>query len=181
MPFRMRFAQGIDGATGEGTSLVESALFVLGAVQRYGNDEQACWSIGGKLRNGRSEHRAKAAGGGMDAIVFERMDSGAHPAVVSAEGNGARKGRRRKAAGTAKLCGGYGRDGRLVERVAATFADRASMDGNFSPACVTDWNGRELRQRGAAEGTGGGKECGTNCVQRTSEDARNGAPTGCLR
>jgi hypothetical protein len=117
----------------------------------------------------------------MDAVVFQRVDGGAHAAFVGSERYGADKGRRREAAGAAKVRSLNFLDGRLVEGAAAPLADWAVVDRNFSPAGVTNWNGREMRQRGAAERTGGGKEGGTHCVQRTSKYARYGAPTGGLR
>jgi hypothetical protein len=158
MPVGMRFAQNVDGALCEGSGLVEAALSVLGAVQWYGNDEQFGGRIGCKLSDGGSENDAKRAGSGMDAVVLQRMDGGAHAAIIGSERDSACKGRRREAAGAAKMRGGISFDCGLVEGVTTTLAHGAVMDGNFSPAGITNWNGREMRQQGAAESTGGGKE-----------------------
>jgi hypothetical protein len=38
-----------------------------------------------------------------------------------------------------------------------------------------------MRQRGAAESAGSRKEGATQTIYGTSENSRNGAPTGCLR
>ncbi len=152
-PVGMRFAQGLDGALCEGSGLVEAALLVLGAVQWYGNDQQFGGRIGCKLSDGGSENGAKTASRGMDTVVLQRMDGGAHAAIIGSERDSACKGRRRKAAGAAKMRGEISFDRGLVEGVTTTVAHGAVMDGNFSPAGITNWNGREMRQRGAAEST----------------------------
>jgi hypothetical protein len=133
------------------------------------------------LSNRHREHRAEPLGGWRHSIVFQSMDGCAHAAIVRSKGNCAHKRWRREAACAAELRRRQDLDGRLVKAVAATQANGSGVERNFSPARVTNWNGRELWQRGAAQSAGSGKEAGTDCVQRTSENPRNGAPTGCLR
>lgn len=171
----------VDGGFGESTGLVETALLVLRAMEWHGNDKHVSWRIRGELNDGGGEHRSEPAGRRMDAVVLQSMDCCAHPAVIGAERNCTCKRRRCQAAGAAELRRNDAFKGGLVKVVPASPAHRAVMDRNFCPASITNWGGRELRQRGAAESTGGRKEGGTDCVQRTSKNARNGAPTGCLR
>ena len=181
MPGGMRFVERVEGVPRQDTGLVEAALAVLGAMQRHGYDEQLCGRIGSKLGNAGSKQFAEPAGSRMNAVVLERVDGGAHAAVVRAEGNSALERRRREAAGAAELrrCDAF--DGRLVKIVAAEEANRAGVDRNLSPAGSANWNGGKLRQGGTAESTGSRKEGGTDCVEGTSKNARNGAPTRCLR
>ena len=56
----------------------------------------------GELRDRVGQHLPKPLRGRMQAAVFERVDGLTHVALVEAVGNGADKGRRRQAAGTAK-------------------------------------------------------------------------------
>jgi len=81
----MRFAPGGDGALGQCRGLVEAALFMLCAVKRHGNDEPGGRRVGGKLSDGGSEHRAEAAGCGMDALILQGVDSGVRAAVIGSE------------------------------------------------------------------------------------------------
>ena len=116
----------------------------------------------------------------MKPIVFQRMNGVAHPAFIRTEGDGAHERRRGEPAGAAR------RDLRRrlerAQRVAAARRSRARPEsGNLGPASIANWNGRKVRQRGAAESAGGGKEGTTDRVHRTSEYARHGAPRGCLR
>jgi hypothetical protein len=150
-------------------------------MQRHGDDEQFGCSGRHQLGNCRRKKQAEPRGSRVNPVVFKGMNGAAQAAIVGCESNGALKGRRGKSAGTAKMRGKDAFDGRLVKNVAAAEAGGTVVGGYFSPAGITDWNGRELRQRRAAEGAGARKESGTDCVQRTSKNARNGAPTGCLR
>ena len=103
--------------------------------------------------------------------------------VIGPEGDGANKGRRHEPADPAEarrsralFSGGDGRASRRSD------AQTRSADGRkFAPAGITNWHGRELRQRGAAESAGGRKKGATNGIHRTSEHARHGAPAGSLR
>ena len=95
--------QCIDGALCQGSSLVEAALFVLCPVERNGDNEQFSGSIGDELRDRRGKYRAKTTGGGMYPVVLQRVNGGAHPAVVCSKRHGTCKGRRRKAAGAAEM------------------------------------------------------------------------------
>lgn len=181
MPAGMRLMKRVDGALGKGACLVEAALFVFGAVEWHGNDKHLSGRIRSELNHGRGEHRAEPARRWMDAVVLQSMDGCAHATVVGTERNGACKRWRGEAASAAELRGNDAFDWRPVKVVPASPADGAVMHRNFSPAGIANWGGRELRQGRTAEGAGGRKEGGTDCVQRTSKDARNGAPTGCLR
>ena len=60
----------------------------------------ASWS---ELSDGGGEHAAEPSGGGMDAVVLERVNRFAHAAVIGAEGYGAHKRWRCEAAGTAEM------------------------------------------------------------------------------
>lgn len=77
--------KGIDGGFRQGTGLVETALPVLGAVERHRNDEKAVGHIKGKLRDGCCEHGPEAAGSGMDTVVLQSVNGGAHATFVGAE------------------------------------------------------------------------------------------------
>ena len=164
MPLGVGLAEGIDRMAGECARLVEPALLLLGAMQGYGNDQHFRSCVGSKPSNRSGKHGAHPPGCGMDAAVFERMDSFAHAAVVCSEGDGSGKRGRREAAGAAKMRGCNGFDWRGVERIAAEAADEAGGDRNFCPAGITNWNGRKPRQRGAAKSAWGGEERGTECV-----------------
>ena len=59
-------------------------------------------SLAGKLRDRLGQHASEPLGGGVQAIVFEGVNSLAHAALVNAVRNGADKGRGRQAAGAAK-------------------------------------------------------------------------------
>ena len=85
MPSGMRFAERVDGAFREDTGLVESALSVLGAMERHWNNKQLCWCIGSELGDGGSKHRAQPNGDRVDAIVLESVNGGAHASVVGAK------------------------------------------------------------------------------------------------
>ena len=87
---------------GKRARLVESALRVLGAVQRHGNHEQIGGSLAGELRDRVGQHLPKPLRGRMQAAVFERVNGLTHVALIEAVGNGADKWRRRQAAGAAK-------------------------------------------------------------------------------
>ena len=87
---------------GERAGLIESALRVLGAMQRHRNDKHFGGSLAGKLRDRLGQHASKAFRRGMKMIVFEGVNGFPHPAVVNAKGDGADEGRRRKTACAAK-------------------------------------------------------------------------------
>ncbi len=90
-PAGMRLMQRVNSAPSECAGLVEAALPVLGAMKRDRNDEKLCWRIGSELSDGGCERDAEPAGDPMDAIVLERVNGGAHAAVIGAEGYGAHK------------------------------------------------------------------------------------------
>ena len=85
MPRRMRLLQRIEGVLCQGMSLVESALAMLGAMERHRNDEH----LGGRFRQELcdccGEHVSKAVGCRMHAVAFKCVNRRAHAAVVSAE------------------------------------------------------------------------------------------------
>jgi hypothetical protein len=105
----------------------------------------------------------------------------AHAPVVCTEGDRSHKGRRREPAGATQMRRRNALDRRGVKLVSASTAYGTVMDCDFSPAGITNWNGRELRQGGSAKRTGGGKNGAANCIQRTSENAYDRTPTGCFR
>jgi len=82
----------------------------------------------------------------VNPVVFQGVDSTAQAAIVGCEGNCAHKGRRGKAAGSAKMRGNDTLDRRLVKDVAATETGETLVGGDFSPAGITNRDGRELRQ-----------------------------------
>lgn len=177
----IRAGKGMDGCLRESASLIESALAILCAVEGDRDDQHRGRSLGENRRNGLCEHGSEVAGGWMHPVVLQRVNGVAQLAIVSAEGDCSCKRRSGRAAGAAQRGGFDAFDNWRVEGVTASAADNSGLGWNLRPASVTNWNGSESRQRGAAKRTGGGKECGTNCVYGTSEDAHNRAPTGCLR
>ena len=101
-PLRMAVVQELERFDGERARLIESALSVLGTMQRHRNDEHFGGSLTGELRDALGQHASKAFSSGMQAIVFESVDGLAHAALVKAIGDGADEGRRGQAASAAK-------------------------------------------------------------------------------
>ena len=159
--------------------LVEAPLSVLGPVQRH-RDNQHFWRrLARQLGNGLGQHPAQPVGCRMELVVLEGVNGGFHAAFVDSEGHGPCKAGRREAARAAQRGAKMGRI-RRGESVAATTAQSTGQGGKFHPAGIADWRRREMRQRGAAEGTDGRKEGATKCIHGTSKYARHGAPTGSL-
>ena len=177
----MTAAQRIDGGLRQRSCLVEPPLPMLRPVQRHRHHQHLCRSIRQQLRDRLRQHGSKLLRGGMHSVVLQRMNCLAQPSIVSPKCHSPCERRRRNAARSAEVRLGDSLLDRRVQRVAASPARPCVADGYFSPAGIANWNGRKSRQRGAAKSTGGGKKCGTNCVQRTSEYPHNRAPTGCLR
>lgn len=104
-PLGMGLTQYADRLHGEAARLVEAALGLPCAMQRYGHDEQlrrSGWvDLRGHLRDGCREARAQFAGQRGDALKLERMDGAAQRAVVFAKADGADERGRSEAAGTA--------------------------------------------------------------------------------
>ncbi len=145
MPGGMGEAQGAESLFGQGSGLVESALFVFGTVQGDGDDEQIGGRIGGKFGDGLGEEFSESAGGRMQAAVFEGMNRVLHAALVEAEGNGSDERRWGEAAGAAE--GGRGRDGCWnVEGIAAAGTGGYGTAGEMDPADGTNWHEGKLRQ-----------------------------------
>lgn len=103
MPCGMRFAQRVNGAFCKNACLVESAVPVLAAMKRHGNDKQSAGSFRRELCDGGGKHGAQSASRRLDATVFQGMDRGAHPAFIGTESDSTDKGRRCEAAGTALI------------------------------------------------------------------------------
>jgi hypothetical protein len=72
---------------------------------------------------------------------------------------------------------------RRSQQIAAAGTPRriGAHRGNLRPADITNWRVGKMRQRRAAEGTGGGINRGKDCVQRTSQHTSHCAPPGRLR
>ena len=135
----------------------------------------------GQLGDGLGQHPAQPAGRRMQPVVLERVDGRLHAALVRPVGHGPHKRRRRQAAGPAERGTRRAEPQRRVKRVAAARAHGSALDGKLRPADIANWHGRKLRQRGAAESTGGRKEGATQGVHGTSKHASHCAPTGSLR
>jgi hypothetical protein len=109
------------------------------------------------------------------------VDGVLHAALIQAKSDGADKGRRRKAAGAAQRLGwGTVETRGTVKRIAAAVAGVACQARELAPANTANWHRRKLRQRGAAEITGGRKNSTTQCIHGTSKHAGYGAPTRSL-
>ena len=103
MPCGMRLAQRVNGAFCKNACLVESAVSVLAAMKRHGNDKQSPGSFRRELCDGGGEHGAQSSSRRLNAIVFQGMDCGAHPAFISTESDSTDKRRWCDAAGTALI------------------------------------------------------------------------------
>ncbi len=109
---------------------------------------------GEKLHDGRGKNGPETPRRGAHAFVLQRMNRCTQAAIISAERDGSCELRWSEPAGTAKLRGFDAFHNRRIEGVAAAPADGAGVSRNLSPAGIANWNGRELRQRGAAKSTG---------------------------
>jgi hypothetical protein len=85
MPSWLRYAELVDSAFREDTGLIESALFALCAVERYGNDEQLCWRVESELGDGGCKHGTQPDGDRVHPVVLERVDGGTHASVIGTE------------------------------------------------------------------------------------------------
>jgi hypothetical protein len=94
--------QEFERLNGKRARLIESALRVLGTMERHGDYQHFNWRFAGQLSDCASQQAAELACGGVQAVVFESVDGLTHPAFVDAVRHGANKGRRGKAAGAAK-------------------------------------------------------------------------------
>jgi hypothetical protein len=178
IPGRMRFVQGCEGMHCEEARLVESAACLLGGVQRNGDDEQLRRCFCGKLLYRVGQHVTQRSSGRFEATVFEGVDGVAHATFIGGPCDGALKGGRAHAAGTAKRLIAAWRCGNAVS---ASLAMGTGAVWKLSPADIADWNGKELRQEVAAQDAASGIEDATEEIRGTSENARHCAPTGSLR
>jgi hypothetical protein len=106
LPLRMAFTQRAQGMLRERPGLIESALSMLGAEERHGNDEHLSGCFGGELADRFGQHLAEFAGSGVHAVVFERVEGRAHAILVGSVGYGAHKRRRRQATDSAEARAG---------------------------------------------------------------------------
>lgn len=155
-----------NGRLGDRASLVESALPSFASMERHGYDQHFGRSVGRELGDGSGKHAAKLARSGLHAVVLQGVDGLSHAAFVRCKRDCTYKWRRSDTARAAQVCRGNAFDRRSVKRFSASAAYAAVGDGYLHPAGFANWNGRELRQRGAAKSTGGGKECRTDCVNK---------------
>jgi hypothetical protein len=77
-------AKEFERLNGKRARLIESALRVLGAVQRHGDYEHFSGRFAGQLSDGAGQQAAELARGGVQAVVFESVDGLTHPAFVDA-------------------------------------------------------------------------------------------------
>jgi hypothetical protein len=95
-------AKEFERLNGKRARLIESALRVLGAMERHGDYEHFSGRFAGQLSDGAGQQAAELARGGVQAVVFESVDGLTHPAFVDAVRDGANKWRRGEAASAAK-------------------------------------------------------------------------------
>ena len=98
----VRPTQKLQGLDGKRARLIETALGEFGAVERHRNHEHFGGSLTSELRDSIGQHPSKRFGGGVQAIVLERVNGLPHAAPVDGLRNGADKGRRSQSARAAK-------------------------------------------------------------------------------
>lgn len=196
-PPRVRCAQGAKSLKSEKLRLIETSPPALAAMQRHRNNEQFARRVGVQLSDCVGEHLPQAPRCRMKLLILEGVHRFAHSAGVGSVGNGTHKGRRGEAAGTTERPFGRGLAKRCmikrspiehcpiqrcpverntVDGVTAAGADESALDGNFSPAGITNWHRGKARQRGAAEGARSRKEGATDSIKGTSKNAGNRSP-----
>ena len=171
-----------DRGFGKRPRLVESALCLLRPVQGNRNHEHAIRRVIRKPRHGFGKHVAERSSGCPQTIVFECMNCCPHSAFIRPAGNSTNKGRGRQLARPAKNRSGLAAGLSVcLRRIPTTSTAGPVLDRKLAPARITDWNGRKVRQVGAAKNTGGRKEDATDGIHGTSEYASYRAPAGSLR
>jgi hypothetical protein len=99
----MSLRKNTQSLAGQRPRLVKPSLRHPPAMQRYGNNQHRCRSLGSHLRNRIRQPRAKFPGNRSHPVVLQRMDSGAHRPFIHAKADRPDKRRRSHSTGAAQI------------------------------------------------------------------------------
>lgn len=173
--------QSLNGSQRQRPRLVESSLPVFRSVKRHRYDQHLLRRIRHQSRHRLRKHRSQLLRSRMQTAILQCVNRLSQASIVSRKRHSLCERRRRYPASTTHIARLNPFYDRCIQRVSASQAHNPGLGRYLSPASITNWNGRESWQRGAAKCTAGRKKCGTYCVNRTSENTHYRAPTGCLR